>query len=71
MLPAPIGATGGRSIARALGDGHRPAMIAMAALSAAAALVTALSVADNRSAVPRLAPPPRRHGRALRSRTGQ
>lgn len=62
LVPALIGATGGRSIARALAQGYQPAMIVLAALCAAAALVTALFVSDNRRAVPRLAPPPRCHG---------
>lgn len=62
LVPALIGATGGRSIARALAQGYQPAMIVLAALCAAAALVTALFVSNNRRAVPRLAPPPNCHG---------
>jgi len=62
LVPALIGATGGRSITHALAHGYQPAMIVLAALCAAAALVTALFVSDNRRAVPRLAPPPRCHG---------
>jgi enoyl-CoA hydratase/carnithine racemase len=45
-----------------LAQGYQPAMIVLAALCAAAALVTALFVSDDRRAVPRLAPPPRCHG---------
>lgn len=65
LVPALIGATGGRSIGHALARGYQPAMIVLAALCAAAALVTALFVSDNRRAVPRLAPPPRCHGCAV------
>jgi EmrB/QacA subfamily drug resistance transporter len=69
LVPALIGASGGRSIAHALVHGYQPAMIVMAALCAAAALVTGLFVTDSRPAaprlVPRLAPPPRCHGCAL------
>jgi EmrB/QacA subfamily drug resistance transporter len=65
LVPALIGATGGRSIVRALAHGYQPAMIVLAALCAAAALVTALFVSDNRRPVLRLAPPPRCHGCAV------
>jgi MFS family permease len=69
LVPALIGASGGGSIAHALVHGYQPAMIVMAALCAAAALVTGLFVTDSRPAaprlVPRLAPPPRCHGCAL------
>jgi EmrB/QacA subfamily drug resistance transporter len=65
LVPALIGATGGRSIGHALARGYQPAMIVLAALCAAAALVTALFVSDNRRAVPRFGPPPRCHGYAV------
>ena len=58
-MPALIGVSGGRSLGHALAHGYQPAMIDLAALCAAAALVAALFVSDNRRAVPRLAPPPR------------
>ena len=40
LLPALIGATGGRSISRALAHGYQPAMLVMAGLCVAAALIT-------------------------------
>ena len=54
-----------RSIARALADGYRPAMMVMAALCAAAAIVIGLFVSDGGTAAFRLAPPSRCHGCAL------
>jgi EmrB/QacA subfamily drug resistance transporter len=62
LVPLLIGATGGRSITQVLAHGYQPAMIVMAALCAAAALVTALFVSDSRTAVPPLVPSPRCHG---------
>jgi MFS family permease len=62
LVPVLIGAGGG-SIAGALVHGYRPAMLAMAALCAAAALVTAVYVSDRRGArAPRLAPHAPDHG---------
>jgi EmrB/QacA subfamily drug resistance transporter len=64
FVPALIGATGGSSLARALTDGYQPAMLALAAVCAGAAVVTALFVSDDRAtaAIPRLAPPAPQHG---------
>jgi Na+/melibiose symporter-like transporter len=50
LVPALIGATGGRGYAHALAHGYQPAMIVMGGLCAAAALVTALFVTDARAA---------------------
>lgn len=55
-VPALIGATGGRSYAHALAHGYQPAMIVMGSLCAAAALITALFVTDNRVPGPRIVP---------------
>ena len=57
-----IVATGGSSLAQALTDGYQPAMIALAAVCAGAAVVTALFVTDDRAPAPRLAPPAPHHG---------
>jgi EmrB/QacA subfamily drug resistance transporter len=65
LVPALIGAGGGRSLAGALAHGYQPAMIALAALCAAAAAVTAVFVADDRTEAPRLAAPAPHHGSAL------
>jgi EmrB/QacA subfamily drug resistance transporter len=56
LVPALIGATGGRSYAHALVGGYRPAMIVMAALCVAAALVTAVFVSDSRARARRVVP---------------
>ncbi len=64
LVPALIGA-GGSSLERALADGFQPAMIALAAVCAASALVTAVFVSDERATAPRLAPPAPHHGCAL------
>jgi EmrB/QacA subfamily drug resistance transporter len=61
LVPALIGATGGSSLGQALADGYRPAMLAAAALSVAAAIVTAIFVSDDRAPAPRLAPPAPHH----------
>ncbi len=67
LVPVLVGATGGASLTKALADGYEPAMVAMAGLCAAAALVTAVFVSDDRLAGPRLTPHPRAHGCALPS----
>jgi EmrB/QacA subfamily drug resistance transporter len=56
LVPALIGATGGRSYAHALLGGYQPAMIVMAALCVAAALVTAVFVSDSRARARRVVP---------------
>ncbi len=61
LLPALIGATGGRSISRALAHGYQPAMLVMAGLCVAAALITGLFVSDSRPAAPAPASSPRIH----------
>jgi MFS family permease len=65
VVPALIGAGGGRSLATALLHGYQPAMIALGGLCAAAALVTGLFVADDRIDTPPLAPPAPHHGCAV------
>jgi EmrB/QacA subfamily drug resistance transporter len=65
VVPLLIGATDGRSLARALAGGYEPAMIVVGAVSVAAAVITGLLVADDRAAAPRLAPPTPYHGCAL------
>ena len=65
MIPALIGAGGGRALAVALVHGYQPAMIALGALCAAAAAVTAVFVADDRADAPRLAAPAPHHGSAI------
>ncbi|MET0818081.1 MAG: MFS transporter, partial [Solirubrobacteraceae bacterium] len=63
LVPALIGATGGSSLEHALADGYQPAMLAVAGLCAAAAVVTALFVSNDRAArTPHLAPPAPHHG---------
>jgi len=62
LVPALIGATGGSSLEHALADGYQPAMLAVAGLCAAAAVVTALFVSDDRARTPHFAPPAPLHG---------
>ena len=62
LVPALIGATGGRTLARALGDGYQPAMLVITGICVAAAVITALFVSDDRARAPRLAPPAPLHG---------
>jgi EmrB/QacA subfamily drug resistance transporter len=50
LVPALIGAVGGRSLGAALTRGYQPAMIVMGALCVAAALVSGLFVASGRAA---------------------
>jgi EmrB/QacA subfamily drug resistance transporter len=50
LVPALIGAVGGRSLGAALTHGYQPAMIVMGALCVAAALVSGLFVASGRAA---------------------
>jgi EmrB/QacA subfamily drug resistance transporter len=64
LVPALVGAAG-PSLARALPNGYQPAMIAMAALCAAAAAMTALFVSDDHTVAPAIAPHPRTHACAL------
>jgi MFS family permease len=61
LVPALIGATGGRSISQGLAHGYQPAMLVMAGLCVAAALITALFVSDSRPASPAPASSPRIH----------
>ena len=69
VVPALIGATGGRSYAHALTHGYQPAMIVMGGLCAAAALVTALFVSDKRTSGHRIVPRPPDAGCAKPIRT--
>jgi EmrB/QacA subfamily drug resistance transporter len=61
LVPALIGATGGRGIGQALAHGYQPAMLVMAGLCVAAALVTGLFVSDSGPAGPAPASSPRIH----------
>jgi hypothetical protein len=54
LVPALIGASGGRRLAGTLAHGYQPAMIIMAGLSGAAALIAGLFITDNRAPAPRL-----------------
>jgi EmrB/QacA subfamily drug resistance transporter len=65
IVPALVGATGGRSLAQALADGYGPAMLAMAGLCAVSAVVTALFVSDERFGGLHLPPHPHTHACAL------
>jgi EmrB/QacA subfamily drug resistance transporter len=66
LVPALLGATGGRTLARALTDGFQPAMLVMAGLCLVAALVSAVFVSDAQpQAAPRMAPRAPDHGCAL------
>lgn len=65
LVPAVIGATGGQTLAGALGDGFQPAMLVMAGLCGLAALISALFVSDVRRTAPRIAPRAPDHGCAL------
>ena len=68
LVPALIGATGGRSISQALAHGYQPAMLVMAGLCVAAALVTGLFVSDSRPAAPASLSSPRIHSCPLPTR---
>ena len=65
LVPALIGATGGRSIGQALAHGYQPAMLVMTGLCVAAALVTGLFVSDSRPAAPTPPSSPRIHSSLL------
>ena len=65
LVPALIGATGGRSIGQALAHGYQPAMLVMTGLCVAAALVTGLFVSDSRPAAPTPPSSPRIHSSPL------
>jgi EmrB/QacA subfamily drug resistance transporter len=56
VVPALIGATGGRSYADALTHGYRPAMLIMGGLCAVAAIITAVFVTDKRAPAVRIVP---------------
>ncbi len=56
LVPALIGATGGQTLAKALGGGFQPAMLVMAALCLVAALVSAVFVSNEQRAAPRIVP---------------
>jgi EmrB/QacA subfamily drug resistance transporter len=56
VVPALIGATGGRSYGQALAHGYQPAMIVMGGLCAVAVLITVLFVGDARPADRRVVP---------------
>jgi MFS family permease len=56
VVPALIGATGGRSYASALTHGYQPAMLVMGGLCAVSAIITAVFVTDNRAPTARIVP---------------
>jgi predicted MFS family arabinose efflux permease len=56
LVPALIGAGAAASLGDALANGYQPAMIAMAALTAMAALIAAIFVTDQRAVAPVAAP---------------
>jgi hypothetical protein len=65
LVPALIGVEAGRTLADALGNGYRLAMIILAACCVVAAVVSGIFVQDTRTAGPRFAPPAPFHGCAL------
>jgi EmrB/QacA subfamily drug resistance transporter len=65
LVPALIGVRAGRTLAAALVNGYRPAMIVLAGLCVVAAVVSGIFVEDSRTAGPRFAPPAPFHGCAL------
>jgi MFS family permease len=65
VVPALIGVGAGSSLADPLTDGYRPAMSAIGAVCAAAAVLAAVFVSSERSACPHLAAPAPHHGCAL------
>jgi len=65
LVPALIGVTAGRTLARALTNGFQPAMLVMAGLCGLAAVISALFVSNERRPAPRMAPRPPDHGCAL------
>jgi EmrB/QacA subfamily drug resistance transporter len=65
VVPALIGASGGRGLTHSLAHGYQPAMIAIGAICAGAALIAGRFVTDDRTAAPRIAPPAPHHGCAL------
>jgi MFS family permease len=65
LVPALIGVQAGRTLAEALVNGYRPAMVVLAAMCVVAAAVSGIFVEDTRTAGPRFAPPAPFHGCAL------
>ncbi len=65
LLPALLGVRPGGDLAEAVRSGYTTAMVALAALAAAAAVITALFVRDQRTVGPRFAPPAPYHGCSL------
>ena len=65
VLPALIGASGGRSVAHALAHGSQPATSAVAGIGSGGALIAGLFVADDRTVPRALAPPAPHHGCVL------
>jgi len=65
LVPLLIGATGDQTLAGALGNGFRPAMLVMAGLCAVAALIIVAFVSDAARVAPRMAPRAPDHGCAL------
>ena len=65
VIPALIGVGAGSTLAESLTDGYRPAMIAIGIICAAAAVLTAVFVSDERMDCPYFAPPAPQRGCAL------
>jgi len=65
VVPVLIGVGASSTLADSLTDGYQPAMLVIGAFCAVAALVAGVFVSDQRTAVPRIAPPPPFHGCAL------
>jgi hypothetical protein len=64
LVPALIGATGGRTLTLALAGGFQPAMLVMTGLCVVAAVVSAVYVSNERRPTPRIARGPD-HGSAM------
>jgi MFS family permease len=65
LVPALIGATGGDTLAHALGGGFQPAMLIMAGLCGVAAVISAVFVSDERRRAPSSAARAPDHGSTL------
>ncbi len=65
LVPALIGATGGETLAHALGGGFQPAMLVMAGLCGLAAVISAVFVSDERRPAPATAARAPDHGSTL------
>jgi hypothetical protein len=62
LVPVLIGAGAGMDLTQSLAHGYRTAMVVIGLLCAAAAIVAALFVSDERATAPRFVPPAPDHG---------